>query len=1001
MWAHLSKRLWPLIKGGRLIVWSGVFLGPGVFLGIVAALSGCQGGGSASSSSRVVASSSPIAVSAGPSSVRASSAQVASSASAINANSATQYYVAQLDPSLIQAQCLICHNSTGIAKSTRLVFTTLATANAAALITYSQTLGLSQTLLRKVKGSDNHGGGVQLTESAEGYQKLVYWLSLLNGQSSSATSANAFQKMTLAPYAATLRRASLFMTGQFPTPQQLAAVTDEALYRSTLKALLQGPGFHEFIIRAANDRLLTDAFNNDLALDIFDPNSNFYPVLADSFVKANQTNQREQFYQTTYPAIRYGAALAPLELIAHVVESDKPYTEILTANYSLANPQLAAIYRADLTPFGGATAFNVFKPVNNRGQILRDDRLLAEFVEGLGTVITQHGDFVEYPHAGILSEPAFLNRYPSTDTNRNRARARWAYYHFLGVDIEKSAARTTDPIALADTNNPTLHNPACSSCHQRLDPVAGSFQNFGDEGQFRNSWGGRDALPSSYKNSMLYQSGDIWYRDMRLAGFEGKVAPDAKTSLSWLGKEMAADARFASATVAFWWPAIMAEPPLAAPENSEDSDYGAKLAAYNQQQLDIQALSSAFRQGIRGGKPYNLRDLFIEMTLSPWFRGQGTNGALSADESLQLQGLGLSRLLTPEELENKTLSLLGYAWGQSDAPWRIDNRYSNLRNRYVIYYGGIDSVGITSRARELNTLMSNVAQTQAIAMACGATVMDFNRHQPPKLFNHISRYITPVSHGVDAVTVATDSTTPTPSNVTANLPVGRHWIKVDFSNPHWDSTLQQGSQLVIRHIRLTDKNNTAIVDVPGENMPSLAGFSVTRNDDGNATGNRYYDASANRHTGYLLWSGGIEIPVDISQAGVYTLTVSAWQRQLPTKPATMVLSLNSGEPHSNTWGEQQIKSQLVALHQQFWGQTLTPESAEVAASFDLLVDAWQWRQQTLPRRAYDWKTEGCDIPIARWWEQDWTNEFADPGHMQGTWMAVLLYLMSDFQYLHE
>jgi hypothetical protein len=50
------------------------------------------------------------------------------------------------------------------------------------------------------------------------------------------------------------------------------------------------------------------------------------------------------------------------------------------------------------------------------------------------------------------------------------------------VDIEKSAPRTTDPVALADTNNPTMNNSACTICHQRLDPVAGAYQSFGDSG---------------------------------------------------------------------------------------------------------------------------------------------------------------------------------------------------------------------------------------------------------------------------------------------------------------------------------------------------------------------------------------------------------------------------------------------------------------------------------------------------------------------------------------
>ena len=47
-----------------------------------------------------------------------------------------------------------------------------------------------------------------------------------------------------------------------------------------------------------------------------------------------------------------------------------------------------------------------------------------------------------YHHAGILSTPTFLNRYPTTDTNRNRHRAKIVFDYFLNTDI------LTWPIAL-------------------------------------------------------------------------------------------------------------------------------------------------------------------------------------------------------------------------------------------------------------------------------------------------------------------------------------------------------------------------------------------------------------------------------------------------------------------------------------------------------------------------------------------------------------------------
>ena len=65
--------------------------------------------------------------------------------------------------------------------------------------------------------------------------------------------------------------------------------------------------------------------------------------------------------------------------------------------------------------------------------------------------------------------------------------------------MEKSASRTTDPVALADTNNPTMHNPNCTVCHRVLDPVAGAFQNYDDVGHYKSNWGGMDSLDEFYK----------------------------------------------------------------------------------------------------------------------------------------------------------------------------------------------------------------------------------------------------------------------------------------------------------------------------------------------------------------------------------------------------------------------------------------------------------------------------------------------------------------------
>ena len=63
--------------------------------------------------------------------------------------------------------------------------------------------------------------------------------------------------------------------------------------------------------------------------------------------------------------MQHGFRRAPLELIAHVVESDLPYTEILTADYIMANPMAAAAYGAS-TRFDNPEDEHEFKSSEDR-----------------------------------------------------------------------------------------------------------------------------------------------------------------------------------------------------------------------------------------------------------------------------------------------------------------------------------------------------------------------------------------------------------------------------------------------------------------------------------------------------------------------------------------------------------------------------------------------------------------------------------------------------------
>ena len=763
---------------------------------------------------------------------------------------------------IVQSKCVNCHVVGGASGDTRLVFVpeTDSDHEAANLEVFRNFLdevddGASY-LLNKVQGALGHGGGIQVARGTEEYANLERFLVLLGGQVDSVlvTPQNLFDGVTMELPRNTLRRAAVIFAGRHPTADEYASVGagDSGRLRAAVRGLMDGPAFREFLVRGANDRLLTD---RDWL--VVDPNDGHLTAHANRYFELRTVD--EPFaWQTWAFGAQYGFRRAPLELIAHVVTNELPYTEILTADYVMANPMSAEGYGAQ-TAFDDPDDAHEFRPSEVVDYYLQGDGYDVQCEQGNCVHSAPESLRVDYPHAGVLNTKVFLQRYPTTPTNRNRARSRWTYYHFLGLDIEQSASRTTDPVALADTDNPTRFNPACTVCHSVLDPVAGAFQDYGDVGFYKDQYGGTDSLDEFYKYSPpggtrvpvsarspddgssrlgpvrlvagrgneigvravgtadstgyrialgnvvvrnpdgrevsrrsareavqpgscgepveggyalgdcrellvlplevsadgdylvdveawrlddeqadaaldawlpgpFYRRGDTWYRDMLEPGLAGAGAPQDTDSLQWLARSMVADQRFAEAAVKFWWPAIMGsdmvEPPAAG-----DPAFAARLSASNGHAEELRRLANGFRNGFRGRRAYDLKDLLTEIVLSQWFR----TATVPDSDPVRVGALataGAKRLLTPEELSRKTQALAGFGWGRwvpqpGQAPVN-DNRGALSRpDEYALLYGGIDSNGVIERAREITSVMAGVAQSHAVESSCPIVMREF------------------------------------------------------------------------------------------------------------------------------------------------------------------------------------------------------------------------------------------------------------------------------------
>ncbi len=212
----------------------------------------------------------------------------------------------------------------------------------------------------------------------------------------------------------------------------------------------------------------------------------------------------------------------------------------------------------------------------------------------------------------------------------------------------------------------------------------------------------------------------------------GEVAGE-NDGVVWLAKKIVADKRFAGATVMFWWRAIYGSKLSNKPTVSSDSDFDKKLSIYNQEQQEIKEAAAVF-----SASNQNLKEMFKYMILAPRFR------VLSVDDSAQtdlLEDVGIGRLLSPEALNNKIKATTGYQWSLF---W--DEKQDELLRSYYMFYGGIDSDGVSDRPLELNTLMSAVVERMANEIACPIAIKELDTTvENRNLFSDINPRLEPIS----------------------------------------------------------------------------------------------------------------------------------------------------------------------------------------------------------------------------------------------------------------
>ena len=160
------------------------------------------------------------------------------------------------------------------------------------------------------------------------------------------------------------------------------------------------------------------------------------------------------FDQAAYPmedelAVLRAFGEEPLRILAEIADHDLPYTDLVMADWTMANDFLARHYPTDY----------------------------PEGAEGWRRVQWTDGR----PAAGVLATNGFYWRYDSTQANANRGRANAVSRILTCRDYLDSVIEGDRDLNLLDeeaVNNALRTDAACVTCHASLDPVAAYFWGF-------------------------------------------------------------------------------------------------------------------------------------------------------------------------------------------------------------------------------------------------------------------------------------------------------------------------------------------------------------------------------------------------------------------------------------------------------------------------------------------------------------------------------------------
>lgn len=317
---------------------------------------------------------------------------------------------------------------------------------------------------------------------------------------------------------------------------------------------------------------------------------------------------------------RYEVAAAiaeePLALIEYVVRNDMPFTEIVTANWSV---------------------------LNEVSSLMWDNHDYDQSTGGEQKVQWTDGR----PQSGIISSNGMLIRHPSNGANYHRGRANVLSDSLLCASFSGRDIPLNGDIDLSDDNAVAYavqYQPECVACHQSLDPLAGHywvFRNRLSPFQIVTAYNGGnggipcdESLPASfscYPVKMYSETlANSWLSlDLREPNYWGSATTDT-TDMS---QQIADDPRF-SLCAAWRFNSYLTQRPM------NDIPFE-----------EVAALQAKF---IDSG--FDAKQLAVDIVTSDPFLAYDAKPESAADT---LPGL---QIIRPEQLHRTIQTLTGFEW---------------------------------------------------------------------------------------------------------------------------------------------------------------------------------------------------------------------------------------------------------------------------------------------------------------------------------------------------